>query len=388
MGWNWNDLTVAAGASGGAGSVWSAQIDAYVFAAQGTQHVNFGAGSGYVVELWWDNSGWHYNPIAAALNAPMVGNNSSQTGYMFNTQGTQHVIYGGVDNHIHELWWESGGWQPNDLTNATGGVSGFSGSSGFPPNGIPYGYAFETLGTQHVVYNADDGHIIELWWENGGWNRNDLTMAAGVTVTLDSSPTGFAFEAQGTRHVNFRGVDGHIYQLWWDGLWMPQIDLTYAANAPPALTYATGADRFGTVQGPYGYVFAAQGTEHVIYVGQDYHIHELWYGGNLWQHNDLTNAAANAAAAPSVGDLSVPFGYVFESQGTQHVNYQGPDNHIHELWWDNSGWHYNDLTNAANAPSASFKPGGPIGYAFEAQGTQHVIYRADNFDAVELYWTP
>lgn len=69
----------------------------------------------------------------------------------------------------------------------------------------------KTLGTQHVIYRADDGHIIELSWENGVWSQNDLTVAAGVTVAVDSAPTGYAFEAQGTRHVNFRGVDGHIY---------------------------------------------------------------------------------------------------------------------------------------------------------------------------------
>jgi hypothetical protein len=380
MGWNWNDLTAAAGATDLVGE----QIDAYIFAAQGTQHVNYANELGHVIELWWDNSGWHYNDLTAATNAPMAG--SGQTGYMFNTQGTQHVIYGGVDNHIHELWWDSAGWHPNDLTNATGGVSGFNIWSGL--GGLPYGYAFETLGTQHVVYNTDDGHIIELWWGNGSWTRNDLTMAAPVTVALDSSPTGYAFETSGssTRHVNFRGVDGHIYELWWeDGLWMPQNDLTYAASAPLALTSAQGAGIFGTVQATRGYVFAAQGTEHVLYLGQDYDIHELWYGnGNLWHHNDLTNAAA----APSVSNLSVPVGYVFESQGTQHVNYTGADSHIHELWWDNNGWHHNDLTGITGAPIMSGKPGGPIGYAFEAQNTQHVIYRAEGFHAIELYWTP
>ena len=25
--------------------------------------------------------------------------------YMFDAQGTQHVVYRGSDNHIHELWW-------------------------------------------------------------------------------------------------------------------------------------------------------------------------------------------------------------------------------------------------------------------------------------------
>jgi hypothetical protein len=375
MGWNWNDLTVATGVPDAINS----PIDAYVFAAQSTQHVNYINEPGHVIELWWDNSGWHYNDLTKATNSP-PSLSEYVNGYVFSAQGTQHVVYRGADNDIHELWWDSSGWHSNDLTNATGGASGLIAGAG--SWGAPYGYAFEAQGTQHVIYRADDGHIIELWWENGSWSRNDLTLAACVTVTVDNTPRGYAFEAQGTQHVNFRGGDGHIYELWWqDGVWN-QNDLTVAANAPPALTLAQGAD----IDGLSGYVFVAQGTQHVLYLGQDYHIHELWWDSDGWHHNDLTNAAG----APSADFwASQPAGYVFESQGTQHVNYQGPDDHhIDELWWDNSGWHYNDLTNAAGAPSSRGESTNPVGYAFEAQGTQHVIYRCDNLDAVELYWTP
>ncbi|MFY9838784.1 MAG: hypothetical protein WAK55_20370 [Xanthobacteraceae bacterium] len=374
MGWNWNDLTVAAGATDFVGGP---EIDGYVFAAQGTQHVNYGSNNaGHITELWWDDKGWHYNDLIATTNSPMaIG--GTQNGYVFSDQRTQHVVYAGADWHIHELWWDGKGWHHNDLTNATGGASGLGGARSW---GFLDGYAFETQGSQHVVYRADDGHIIGLWWENGSWSRNDLTLAACVTVTVDSSPTGYAFEAQGTQHVNFRGVDGHIYELWWqDGVWN-QNDLTVAANAPLALTMAQGA----SVIGISGYIFVAQGTQHVLYLGQDYHIHELWWDSEGWHHNDLTNAAG----ASSVDDTAQPVGYVFESQGTQHINYQGPDSHIHELWWDSEGWHHNDLTVAAGAPDTRGELAGPVGYAFEAQGTQHVIYRANNFHAVELYWTP
>ena len=61
-----------------------------------------------------------------------------------------------------------------------------------------------------------------------------------------------------------------------------------------------------------------------------------------------------------------PGGYVFVGQSTQHVNYLGVGNHIHELWWDSSGWHHNDRTAAAGAPTAA---GDPFGYVFNAQGT-------------------
>ena len=143
------------------------------------------------------------------------------------------------------------------------------------------------------------------------------------------------------------------------------------------LTAATGAPL--AIFAPMGYVFDAQDTQHIVYQGYidgqgaDGHIHELWWDSNGWHHNDLT-AAIGAPMA-----FEAPWGYVFAAQGTQHVVYlglgaggQGIDGHIHELWWDSNGWHHNDLTAATGAPMASAPP---LGYAFETQRTQHVSHR-------------
>ena len=88
-----------------------------------------------------------------------------------------------------------------------------------------------------------------------------------------------------------------------------------------------------------------------------------------WHYNDLTAATASPLTT------SPPTGYVFNAQGTQHVFYQGADNHIHELWWDSNGWHHHDLTAAAGAPLSMFRGNLFLSYVFEAQGTQHVIYQ-------------
>ena len=147
-------------------------------------------------------------------------------------------------------------------------------------------------------------------------------------------------------------------------------DLTAAAGAPPGQ------------EGPVaGYVFVAQGTQHVVYLG-DRHAHELWWDPNGWHHNDLTTAAG--ARAPS-GDE--PTGYAFEAEGTQHVVYPGADTHIHELWWDANGWHHNDLTAATGAPQVDGLVGNTLlGYPFENQGTQHIVYMGPDNHVYELWW--
>ena len=84
-----------------------------------------------------------------------------------------------------------------------------------------------------------------------------------------------------------------------------------------------------------------------------------------WHLNDLTKTTQAPTPAPGA-ELAC---YAFEDQETQHVIYIGGDNHIHELYWDNKGWHHNDLTIAAHAPLGH----NVNAYAFEDQGTQHVV---------------
>jgi hypothetical protein len=108
-------------------------------------------------------------------------------------------------------------------------------------------------------------------------------------------------------------------------------------------------------------VFPSQGTQHVNYIGTDNHIHELWWDRDGWHHNDLTTASG----APDAN--GPPAGFMFA--GIQQVVYRGVDKHIHELSWDSSGCHDTDLTIASGAPATSYAD--PTGYPFEAYGSQH-----------------
>ncbi|MBV8345758.1 MAG: hypothetical protein JO190_12315 [Candidatus Eremiobacteraeota bacterium] len=298
-GWHFADLTAdAAGAPSTASNPRG-----YVFAAQGTRHVNYLGPDGHVHELWWDVNGWHHNDLTATAGAPTgVGNPG---GYVFDSQGTQHVNYLGGDGHVHELWWDARGWHHNDLTVAAGA-----------PNaaGDPFGYMFDARGTQHVNYLGTDGHVHELHWDAAGWHHNDLTAAAG-SPDAAGDPFGYMFDSQGTQHVDYLGTDGHVHELWWDINGWHHNDLTAATGAP------------ASASNPRGYVFVAQNTQHVNYCDADGHVHELWWDTNGWQHNDLT------AEIPAETAQGAPVGYMFAAQGTQHINYLGSDFQIHELWW-------------------------------------------------------
>jgi hypothetical protein len=357
MSWHLRDLTAATGAPIGEGP-----SSGFVFEARATQHVVYVgavAGNLHVHELWKDGHGWHHNDLTKLTGAPVASN--AGNGYVFRC--TLHVVsLATAPGSVTEFWWDSHGWHYADLGQASGTVID-------QVTGGTFGYAFPERGTQHVLFIGIGGPMYEYWWDKNVWRFNNLGMSATGATAPSSNLTGYVFEAQGTQHATYVDTNSHISELWWDSSsgWHWN-DLT-AATAAPQAQWNRNAP---------GYVFPSQGTQHVNYVGVDNHIHELWRDGSGWHHNDLT------AATGGPNSQSEPSGYMFA--GTQHVNYLGNDDHIHELWWDTAGWHDNDLTSAVGGPPSLDAE--PKGYAFEAQGSQHVIYTDDSGHVIELHWTP
>jgi uncharacterized protein YjhX (UPF0386 family) len=353
FGWHHADLTASAQGPDTTGRPFG-----YAFDGQGTQHVVHSAG-GHVAELWWESgTGWHVNDLTATAPAPLAAGDPSA--YMFDAQCTQHVVFRAADDSVNELWWErSDGWHLADLTKVAHAA---------PAAGDPAGYLFEAQATQHVVYTGTGRHVYELWWErNSGWNVSDLTAATGAPAAA-GNPHGYVFDAQGTQHVVYRGDDGHIVELWWqatDGWHLT--DLTTVTGAA-----AAAGD-------PTGYMFDAQGTQHVLYRSVDGHVVELWWqAADGWHLTDLTAATGAPAAAGE------PAAYMFNAQVTQHVVHRTADGHVVELWWQaTDGWHLHDLTATTGAPPAATDP---TGYLLDAQATQHIVYGGADGHVHELWW--
>jgi len=271
--WHHNDLTATASAplASGAG-----EVTAYVAYYTGTQHVvylgtnNQGLLDNHIHEIYADDSNdWQHNDLTIAAGAPLAIN--TPMGYEF--RNLMHVVYNGFTSqtagHVYELWHDSNGWHFNDLMGTPVVALGPLTARVFP-----------SIGTQHIVYraNVDGTDIQELQWDNVGWHQRDLTIAAAAP-SANGDVTNYIFEDQDTQHINYLGTDGHIHELWWDydNGWRHN-DLTNATGAPAA----DGR--------PSGYVFTPDGTQHVNYRGADGHIHELWWDNNGWHHNDLTIA--------------------------------------------------------------------------------------------------
>ena len=350
----------------------------YTWAGDGGQHVVYRDDEGDIHELFLlSGSVWSHNNLTGAA-AGAVAAAGDPMGYTWAGDGGQHVVYRGVDDHIHELFMQPGQpWKPNNLTAA----------AGLPPNaaGDPFGYTWAGDGGQHVVYRGHDARIYELYMQPGQpWKPNDLTTAARAPIEAGGNPAAYTWAGDDGQHVVYRGVDAIVYELYlqpgrhWE---------CTALN----VTTATAADAIGD---PVGYTWGGDNAQHVVYRADLGRIHEFHYEpGGPWQLEDLS---PTPGAAPTAGD---PAGYTWgrldpsgvtvggdfafaadasvavttQGDGGQHVVYRGQDCHVHELVDLGAGWAHHDLNaDAENAPPAQSDP---TGYTWGGDAAQHVVYR-------------
>jgi hypothetical protein len=128
--------------------------------------------------------------------------------YAWESDGTQHLLYLGADNQVHEIWYRKGkNWSYGNALSQMAGAP--------PAASVPFGYAWESDDTQHVIYRGGDNQVHELWqrkgkkWEYGG----ALSLKTGGSPA-QGNVAGFAWEHDRSQHVLYRGADGYIHELW------------------------------------------------------------------------------------------------------------------------------------------------------------------------------
>ena len=272
----------------------------YVFTGtlDGNQHVVYlgfvpgQGGDGHIHEISWTQA-----QVAADVTTHAGAEPALSDPFGFDFFG-QQVVYTGSDNHTHYLRYfaSDGSWVDTDLFLATS-LPGRAAAT------RPSAYGFGAQNTLHVLALGGDQHVLEFWALSGpgvidlAWHPNDLT-AVGGGLPANGTPTGYGVTNPFMQLVHYRGIDGHLHQLRWQGGTWKDHDLTLEVGGPPV-----AADQAGAVQA--GYDFAFEGTQHVFFVGADRHVYEYWQGGGAWHLNDLTLAAG----APLAGGS--PTAYVF-----------------------------------------------------------------------------
>jgi hypothetical protein len=193
----------------------------------------------------------------------------------------------------------------------------------------------------------------------------DLTIASGAPQAA-GDPFGFVFAAEGVQNIVFRATDGHAHELWRTASGIGHNDLTLLAHAP------------SVVGDPRAYVYGNAGMQNAIYRGTDGHLHGLYWSSGAVGHDDLT--ALSHAPGPA-GD---PFAYITPNPDIQDVVYRGTDGHLHGLYWSTGSVGHDDLTALSRAPAPA---GEPTAYVDTKIGYQNVVYRGIDGHLHGLYWS-
>jgi hypothetical protein len=236
-------------------------------------------------------------------------------------------------------------------------------------------HVFDQDHTQHAFCIDYWGHVHEFWftYNERRWHHDDLTIVARAPLA-HNAVVSYTWDLDQSQHVVFLGVDDHVHELWFrHGRGWNHADLTLAAGAPPRASYFIG------------FTSNIDRSQRIFYIGADDHVHELRFQieERRWHHQDLT---ATAAGRPQRALDRWSAGYSWDLDGTLHVFYVSFDNHVHELWCRPAGqrWTDEDLTTKIGAPIAWTNA--LAAYTWDVDQTQHVYYQDDHFREIELWF--
>ena len=212
---------------------------------------------------------------------------------------SRHIFWIGTDGDVHELRSDASAktWTYTNVTLAMKDVVKPA------PGSMPAAYAFLAQNTLHVVYRGTDNQIHELWGAPGSWNYNPI--GKGFTKAK-GDPAGYVTEGFFSQHVVYRGENDDVVELWWYGQWRENVLTKTTANAPK------------TASDVAGYSFESFKSQHVVYFGQDGGARELWWAGS-WHTGkyELTNPFPD-----NLAPLASPFFY--EAADKDHTFFVEP----------------------------------------------------------------
>lgn len=376
--WQHNPIGAVSGAPPAGG-----KPDAYAWEGDKTQHIVYRGMDNQVHEIYYKRGmlggKWLYGgALSEKTGAPQAA--SDPNGFAWEWDETQHIVYAGADRQVHEIWFKKG------VTGAKWSYGGALSDKTDAPQvaGNPWGFVWEEDKTQHIVYRGVDNKVHEIWFKKGitgaKWQYGGALSEMVGAPPAAGDPAGFAWEHDKTQHIVYRGGDNNIHEIWFKkGLagakWSYGGAMNQTVGAPQAA---------GNVM---GYAWEGDKTQHLVYRGVDNQVHEIWFRKGLtgakWQYGGSISEMCGAPKA--AGD---PFGYAWEGDDTQHIVYRGVDNQIHELWFrktlTKARWqHGGALSAMTSGPQAASDP---VGFAWEDDNTQHVIYRGVDNQIHELWF--
>jgi Fungal fucose-specific lectin len=224
-----------------------------------------------------------------------------------------------AQQQIHQLSYNGSTWTDQNL-NGTG------------PQ-LPMSAFFTTPNDQfHVFYIPYTGQLSQLFYNGSNWSDIDLIPGDSDACYVCSMS---GFSVANYQYVFFADTNGEdIHQMVYNNAEWVDTDITAAS----------GTDVAG---GGTGNIVALTTSPalHVYYTASDAHVHQLFAtNGTNWQDQDLTTLTDGP------GDNTISGMAALNIGNFQYVYYLAPNNHLHQLFYNNSSWTDEDLTVLTKTP--------------------------------------
>ncbi len=236
-------------------------------------------------------------------------------------QDGQHIFFVASNQHVHQLYFNNSSWADQDITGYNGNQELAAANSAVS--------AFADANGQYTYFVDTKQHIREYLYDSSGvWHDTDLSAGTGIVAQSGAGLASYAI-ADGI-HVFYIGSDKHIFQLYYNagqGTWSNQ-DLTSfngnkeLAAAPSALS-----------------CFADANGQHTYFFDSKRDVHEYLYSAGQWSDSNLMTLAKSTTQAAVGSGLSS-----YAISDGRHVYFVASNDHVHQLYYNNSTWSDQDLT--------------------------------------------
>lgn len=220
----------------------------------------------------------------------------------------------------------------------------------------------------HIYYASILGQINQIFNTNsGGWGTQNMSSLAGSTTKAAAGTALGSFAIGTTQHVCFTASNQHVHQLYWDNTRWRDQDLTgYSGGVPTAPGSGLSCQSLADGQ-------------HYYFVATNKQVHQLFYDGNRWTDQNLSSLARSSTLAGAGASLTS-----FGIGTTQHVCFVATNQHVHQMYWDNSRWRDQDLTGYVN--DGVLAAAGTGLSCFSGNDGQHFYFVATNQHVHELFY--
>jgi hypothetical protein len=220
---SWSPNSTDISYPGGVGSlITGGSITSIIDTLQNQPEVHLIGIDQHIYQLSWTaTSGWIGKDLTSITSPPLPAaptrsaSPGGLTSLMDTITGKPETYYVGTDNHVHQFYLT--GTAPN-FSWLTFDVSGNTGGTNVTANSSLVSLADTLLGALEVYYVGIDQHIHQLSWNSvNGWHNYDLSAMASAPAASPGGLTALVDTLTGALEVYYVGTDRHLHQLQWSG---------------------------------------------------------------------------------------------------------------------------------------------------------------------------